>query len=118
MCFEPGCDIHRSGARMKTHMFKKIRKQIARALTLRHGYGSGLFNLSGFLFSYLTFQECSLHGYLHSTNLYNSHIEFLRFNLSHRRQREIARGITQEQSRRMRRRKRLELKVKYEDFPI
>eukprot|EP00438_Fugacium_kawagutii_P015841 Skav230433 [mRNA] locus=scaffold1601:142514:143809:+ [translate_table: standard] len=31
-----------------------------------------------------------------------------------RRQREIARGITQEQSRRMRRRKRLELKVKYE----
>lgn len=51
---------------MKTHMFKKIRKQIARALSLR-------------------------------------------------RQREIARGITQEQSRRMRRRKRLELKVKYED---
>ena len=50
MCFEPGCDIHRSGARMKTHMFKKIRKQIARALTLRHGYGCGLFNLSGFLF--------------------------------------------------------------------
>eukprot|EP00913_Durusdinium_trenchii_P028661 g26878.t1 len=48
---------------MKTHMFKKIRKQIARALSLR-------------------------------------------------RQREIARGITQEQSRRMRRRKRLELKVK------
>ena len=32
-----------------------------------------------------------------------------------RRQREIARGITQEQSRRMRRRKRLELKVKYEE---
>ncbi|CAK9100984.1 unnamed protein product [Durusdinium trenchii] len=51
---------------MKTHMFKKIRRQIARALTMR-------------------------------------------------RQREIARGITQEQSRRMRRRRRLELKVKYED---
>ncbi|CAJ1420251.1 unnamed protein product [Effrenium voratum] len=32
-----------------------------------------------------------------------------------KRQREIARGITQEQSRRMRRRKRLELKVKYEE---
>mmetsp|Transcript_70663 Transcript_70663/g.165510 ORF Transcript_70663/g.165510 Transcript_70663/m.165510 type:complete len:110 (+) Transcript_70663:715-1044(+) len=51
---------------MKTHMFKKIRKQIARAMTLR-------------------------------------------------RQREIARGITREQSRRMRRRRRLELKVKYEE---
>ena len=72
----------------------------------------------GFFFSYLTFQECSLYGYLHSTNLYNSHIDFLRFNLSQRRQREIARGITQEQSRRMRRRKRLELKVKYEDTKV
>eukprot|EP00931_Biecheleriopsis_adriatica_P107643 TRINITY_DN81965_c0_g1_i1.p1 TRINITY_DN81965_c0_g1~~TRINITY_DN81965_c0_g1_i1.p1 ORF type:complete len:204 (+),score=42.10 TRINITY_DN81965_c0_g1_i1:67-678(+) len=51
---------------MKTHLFKKIRKQIARALTLR-------------------------------------------------RQREIARGITSEQSRRMKRRKKLELKVAYED---
>uniref|UniRef100_A0A7S1MJ15 Large ribosomal subunit protein uL29c n=1 Tax=Alexandrium catenella TaxID=2925 RepID=A0A7S1MJ15_ALECA len=51
---------------MKNHLFKAIRKQIARALTLR-------------------------------------------------REREIARGITREQSRRMRRRKRLELKVQYED---
>merc|ERR550525_1780227 len=51
---------------MKRHLFKVIRKQIARALTLR-------------------------------------------------REREIARGITSEQSRRMRRRRRLELKMKYED---
>ncbi|CAE8617425.1 unnamed protein product [Polarella glacialis] len=51
---------------MKTHLFKKIRKQIARALTLR-------------------------------------------------RQREIAMGITREQSRRMRRRKRIELKMQYEE---
>jgi len=51
---------------MKTHLFKAIRKQIARALTLR-------------------------------------------------RSREIARGITGEQSRRMRRRRRLELKMKYEE---
>merc|ERR1719336_25631 len=51
---------------MKTHLFKKIRKQIARALTLR-------------------------------------------------REREIARGITSEQSRRMRRRRRLELKIQYEN---
>lgn len=51
---------------MKTHLFKVIRKQIARALTLR-------------------------------------------------REREIARGITREQSRRMRRRRRLELKMQYED---
>jgi len=51
---------------MKTHLFKVIRKQIARALTLR-------------------------------------------------REREIARGITSEQSRRMRRRRRLELKMQYED---
>merc|ERR1712107_297597 len=51
---------------MKTHLFRKIRKQIARALTLR-------------------------------------------------REREIARGITAEQSRRMRRRRRLQLKMKYEE---
>jgi len=51
---------------MKSHLFKLIRKQIARALTLR-------------------------------------------------REREIARGITQEQSRRMRRRRRLELRMQYED---
>eukprot|EP00929_Paragymnodinium_shiwhaense_P119397 TRINITY_DN91295_c0_g1_i1.p1 TRINITY_DN91295_c0_g1~~TRINITY_DN91295_c0_g1_i1.p1 ORF type:complete len:243 (-),score=63.11 TRINITY_DN91295_c0_g1_i1:103-831(-) len=51
---------------MKTHLFKRIRRQIARALTLR-------------------------------------------------REREIARGITREQSRRMRRRRRLELKMQYED---
>lgn len=35
--------------------------------------------------------------------------------LTLRREREIARGITKEQSRRMRRRRRLELKIKYEE---
>lgn len=96
-------------ARMKTHMFKKIRKQIARALTLRQWLQLWFVQSFRFFF-HIWLSRSALHGYLHGT--------ISRFNVSKRRQREIARGITQEQSRRMRRRKRLELKVKYEDFLI
>ena len=89
-------------ARMKTHMFKKIRKQVARAMTLRPSerrVGKGA-----------------------PSTAVGTDPEPLAISspvrpafTGQRRQREIARGITREQSRRMRRRRRLELNVKYED---